>query len=103
MDKLLYTIPEFGTLIGRNKSSAYQLVKDGAVETVLLGGQKMVPVEAAKAFVARLAASTTVERILELVDEEGRLDVAALPPEATLADLREARRRLAESTTRDVA
>lgn len=100
MEKLLYSITEAGELLGRRKSAAYQMAANGVLETVVVGSQRMVPARALTDLVERLREPVTskrVERILELVDADGRIDVAAIPAGCTLADLEAAKAALAST------
>lgn len=99
MEKLLYTISEAGELIGRRKSAAYAMASAGELETVLVGSQRMVPAEALRSLVDRLRAEAKTDRthrFIDLVDADGRIDVSLLPDDATLADLAEVKRLVAE-------
>lgn len=56
--KMLYTVAEFVELIGISRSKTYQLIATGELETVKVGTRRLVPHEAAEAFVATLRAAS---------------------------------------------
>lgn len=92
VDRLLVTIPEAGEILGRKKTVAYEMAARGELETVILGSRRMVPVASLEPLVERLRTQTMtgVDRartLADLVDDEGRIDVAAIPSGTTLADL----------------
>ncbi len=54
MDKLLYTVAEVQALTGLGKSKLYDLIRDGSLESVKIGGSRRVPADALRDFVASL-------------------------------------------------
>lgn len=99
MEKLLYSIPEAGELIGRRKSAAYAMAASGELETVPLGSQMMVPAAALLDLVNRLRAEAMgdgARRLLSVVDQDGRVDVTRIPDSVTLAELAQVKLILAE-------
>ncbi|MFP5256070.1 MAG: helix-turn-helix domain-containing protein [Acidimicrobiia bacterium] len=97
MERLLYSIPEAAARLGRGKSTGYAMAASGELETVLLGSRRMVPADALEKLIGRLrAGSPSVQRLVDLIEDDGRLDVTRIPPGTTLADLEAAQRIVAE-------
>lgn len=60
-DRLLLTVSEAASLLGIGRSTLYELVASGEVESVTIGRSRRVPVEAVATYVERLR-STSAER-----------------------------------------
>ncbi len=51
-EKRAYRIDEFCAAYGLGRTKVYELIKRGALRTVLVGGRRLVPVEAGEALLA---------------------------------------------------
>lgn len=58
-DRLLLTIPEAAERLGIGRSTAYELIAEGRLETVHIGRACRVPVDGLRRFVESLRSSTT--------------------------------------------
>ncbi len=56
MEPILTSIPDAGKTIGLGRSSVYELIKDGKIQTVKSGKRHLVVVELLRAHVAALRA-----------------------------------------------
>ena len=56
VEKLLYSITEVGPIIGVGRTTAFQLVANGELETVKIGARRLVPAAALTEYVTRLRA-----------------------------------------------
>jgi excisionase family DNA binding protein len=56
VEKLLYSITEGAPILGVGRTTAYQLVADGEIETVKVGSRRLIPAQALSDFVNRLRA-----------------------------------------------
>jgi excisionase family DNA binding protein len=54
VDKLLYTVAEVQALTGLGKSKLYDLIRDGSLESVKIGGSRRVPADSLREFIASL-------------------------------------------------
>jgi excisionase family DNA binding protein len=45
---LAYRVAQFCKLIGLGKTKFYELVRDGRIKTVLIGGRRLIPAEEAR-------------------------------------------------------
>ncbi len=54
MDKLLYTVAEVQALTGLGKSKLYDLIRDGSLESVKVGGCRRIPADSLVEFIASL-------------------------------------------------
>lgn len=54
-DRLLIRVPEAARLLSVSKSKAYEMVADGSIPSVRLGGSVRVPLDALKALVDSLS------------------------------------------------
>jgi len=48
---LAYRVAQFCRLIGLGKTKFYELVRDGKIKTVLIGGRRLVPADEAQRLV----------------------------------------------------
>ena len=62
MEPILASIPAAGTSIGVGRSSVYELIWDGKIETVKIGKRHLVVVELLRAYVAALRAGAICRR-----------------------------------------
>lgn len=53
MDKLCYSIPEAGALLGVSRTTVYELIKSGELTAIRVGGRRAVTPEALRTFVDR--------------------------------------------------
>lgn len=56
--RLLYSVAESADLLSVGKRKMEELVRDGSVETVLIGRRRLVPAEALTDYVERLKAAS---------------------------------------------
>lgn len=88
MEPLLVKIPEACRILNVGRSKFYELREAGEVEVVKVGGCALVPRDSLVALVTRLRQSKPeVEALAQLVDADGRIDVAEIPAGTSLADL----------------
>ncbi|MFM9941243.1 MAG: helix-turn-helix domain-containing protein [Hyphomicrobiaceae bacterium] len=43
LEPLAYTIRDFAAVTGISRSSTYELIKDGTLDTVMVAGRRLVP------------------------------------------------------------
>lgn len=55
LEPLSYTIRDFAAVTGISRSSIYELIKDGKLETVLVAGRRLVPRRAAEKLINEAA------------------------------------------------
>lgn len=55
--RLAYGVEEFAELMGIGRTMAFNLIKDGRVKVVKLGGRTLIPASEAQAFLASLTAA----------------------------------------------
>lgn len=95
-DPLLLTTAEACRVINVGKTKLFELLRNGELESVRIGSARLIPVDACHALIDRLRQQApAVEQLVELIDASGRLDVDAIPPGTTLADLEAAKRLIA--------
>lgn len=56
--RVLFTVEESARALGIGRTRMFELINDGAVETVLIGRLRRIPVDALDAFVSRLRQSS---------------------------------------------
>ena len=56
--RVLFTVEEAARALGIGRTRMFELINDGAVETVLIGRLRRIPVDALDAFVSRLRQSS---------------------------------------------
>jgi uncharacterized protein (UPF0261 family) len=95
---LLCKVPEACRRLGNiGRTKLYELGKAGEIEMLKIGGCTMVPLDSIERYVERLRTTApAVERLVEVIDASGMVDVARIPPGTTLADLEAAKRIIAE-------
>jgi excisionase family DNA binding protein len=54
-EKQAYRINEFCSAFGLGRTKVYELIGSGKLRTVLVGGRRLIPAEAAKALIAGAA------------------------------------------------
>ena len=91
--KTLLTIAEACTELGIGRTTLYDEMNAGRLEFVHVGSRRLIPGDAIPRYRDTLRVDR-VERIVRLVAEDGTVDVDELPADATLAELREAKRRV---------
>ena len=96
MQKRLYGLDEVLEMLPLSRSELYRRMAAGELAFIQMGTRRLFEVEAIEAFVTHLKQTSVVEELLELVDEQGRIDVVTIPEQATLADLAELKRLVAE-------
>lgn len=57
MDKLLYRVDEVAEICSVNRSTVYQAIKDGALQSVKIGAARRIPREALDVWMSSLVAS----------------------------------------------
>lgn len=96
-EKLLYSTAEACTRLNIGKTKLFELIRSGQLESVLIGSARLIPADACTDLVDRLRSHRgCVDRIVELIDEHGRIDVSLIPEGTTLADLAEVKRLVTE-------
>jgi excisionase family DNA binding protein len=60
--RVLLTVEEAGERLGIGRTTAYSLVRSGALESVRIGRLRRVPVSAIDEFAARLVAGSTTQQ-----------------------------------------
>jgi hypothetical protein len=101
--RLLLTLAEVLELVPWSRTQLYREMNAGRLAFIQVNNRRLFEPEAVEAFVAGLKDTRSVGRLLELVDDDGRIDVALIPREATLADLAEVQRVLSERKATDAA
>lgn len=92
----LYRLAEVMERLSLSHTQAYREMKAGRLAYIQRGPHRLFEHEAIEAYIASLKATDGVDRLLELVDEQGRIDLGRIPEGTTLADLDAAKRHLAE-------
>jgi excisionase family DNA binding protein len=46
--RLAYGVEEFARLIGLGRTSVFELIRQGKLKTVMVGGRRLIPVEAGR-------------------------------------------------------
>ena len=59
MTRLLLTVPEAAEALAISRSKLYQLIASGAVDSILIGGSRRIPLTALEAYISRLLAERT--------------------------------------------
>ncbi len=59
MTRLLLTVPEAAGALAISRSKLYQLIASGAVDSILIGGSRRIPLTALEAYISRLLAERT--------------------------------------------
>ena len=82
-----------------SRSEAYREMAAGRLPFIQRGRTRLFDAEGRRRYASLLkaeSASTGVERLVELVDADGRIDVTAIPDGTTMADLEAAKLIVAE-------
>ncbi len=88
MDRRLYSVADLLAMFPRSRTQLYRDMQAGLLPYVQVGHRRYFEPEATEQYVEALKAERpAVERLVELVDPHGRIDVAEIPPGTTLADL----------------
>lgn len=89
---MLCKVPEACRRLGIGRTKLYALRDAGEIEMVRIGGSALVPLDSLERFVERVrSVRPEVERLVELIDDSGMLDVSKIPSGTTLADLEAAK------------
>jgi hypothetical protein len=88
----LYSLPEVLALLPLSRTQLYREMDAGRLEFIQAGKRRLFEPEAIDRFVASLKDTSGVGRLLELVDDDGRIDVGQIPADVSIADLAEVRR-----------
>lgn len=92
-ERLLYSTAEACSRLNIGKTKLFELIRTGTLESVLIGSARLIPADACTDLVERLRRQpANIDRLIELIDEQGRIDVARIPSDCTLADLEAAKR-----------
>jgi excisionase family DNA binding protein len=59
MTRLLLTVPEAAEALAISRSKLYQLIASGAVDSILIGGSRRIPLAALEEYISRLLAERT--------------------------------------------
>jgi len=96
-EKLLFSTAEACARLNIGKTKLFELLRSGELESVQIGSARLIPADACAALVDRLRRHPdAVERLVDLIDAEGCIDLARIPAGTTLADLEAAKRIAAE-------
>ena len=82
--------------IDRSVSFVYEEMAAGRLPYVIVGKTRMVLEDDLQRYAESLRGTDGVSRLLGLIDDDGRIDVAQIPSDCTLADLESAKRVVAE-------
>jgi excisionase family DNA binding protein len=50
--RLAYGVEEFARLIGLGRTSVFELIRQGKLKTVMVGGRRLIPVEAGRSLLS---------------------------------------------------
>ena len=92
----LFALPEVLEMLSMSRTQAYREMATGRLAFIQHGRHRVFEPEAIDAFIASLKATEGVDLLVDLIDEQGRIDVARIPEGTTLADLDAAKRILAD-------
>ena len=92
----LYRLAEVLEMLPLSRTEAYREMKDGRLAYIQAGNRRLFEPEAVDAYVASLKGAVGVDRLVELIDVDGRIEVSAIPTGTSLADLVAAKRIVAE-------
>lgn len=95
---LAHSVTEVAEALGIGKTKAWELVNDGTIPTFRVDRRVLVADDDFRSLPDRLRSRSShdvLEQLLELIDDDGRIDVEQIPEGATLADLAEAKRMVA--------
>lgn len=97
-EKLLYSTSEACALLNIGKTKLFELKANGELLPTYIGSSLLFAADDLADFVQRRRAAQPdrIDELLELIDGDGRLDVARIPEGVTLADLEAAKRAIAE-------
>lgn len=95
----LYGLPEVLEMLSMSRTQAYREMATGRLAFIQHGRHRVFEPEGIEAFIASLKATEGVDRLVELIDDHGRLDLAQIPTGVTLADLEHAKQVVAHRQT----
>lgn len=95
---LAHSVSDVSKALGIGRTKTWELVNDGTIPTFRVDRRVLVADEDLEALIERLRtrSSRPIDFLIDLVDDEGRLDVARIPAGTTLADLEAVKRLVAE-------
>ncbi len=93
----LYGLAETLELLGgMSRSEAYREMAAGRLRYIQRGRRRLFEASAIEDYIESLKTSPSVEQLVELIDETGRIDVDRIPRGTSLADLENAKRIVAQ-------
>ncbi len=98
MDPVMVPVIEACRISGIGRSMLCERIATGELKSTKVGARRLIHVDDLLDFIDRLrgADHERVDTLIEQIDQDGRLDVSAIPPGTTLSDLEAAKRVLSE-------
>ncbi|HEY9562654.1 MAG TPA: helix-turn-helix domain-containing protein [Nocardioides sp.] len=99
-ERLLYSTAEACARLNIGKTKLFDLLATGELASTQIGKARLIAADDLDDFVSRLrsnsAAPERVRALLEVVDDNGKVDIARIPSGTTLADLEAAKQTLSQ-------